>query len=102
MPARDEILAVYEAGPDALVAWVEQVTNAHQRQGAELVAQIEHLVDAHQRELARLTARLEQLEARVNKAAPGSQHPPSRDGLALPNEPRVSRRRWRKKSGGQE
>ena len=52
MPPRDEILAVYEAGPDALVVWVEQVTDAHQRQVAELAAQIEPLVGAHQLQAA--------------------------------------------------
>jgi transposase len=101
MPARDEILAVYEAGPDALVAWVEQVTNAHQRQVAELVAQIEQLVDAHQRELASLTARIEQLEARLNKDSHNSHKPPSSDGPAKPPRPRSLRQRSGKKSGGQ-
>src|SRR3990172_89322 len=101
MPARDEILAVYEAGPDALVAWVEQVTNAHQRQVAELVAQIEQLVDAHQRELASLTARIEQLEAGRNKDSHNSHKPPSSDGPAKPPRPRSLRQRSGKKSGGQ-
>lgn len=100
MPSRDEILAVYEAGPDALVAWVEQVTDAQQRQVAELVVQIEQLVGAHQHQLANLTARIEQLEARLNKDSHNSHLPPSSDG------PRKKRRhslrkRSGKKSGGQ-
>ena len=61
-PSRDDILAVYEAGPDALVAWVEQLMDAHQRQMGELTTQVEQLVGAHQLQLANLTARIEQLE----------------------------------------
>jgi len=101
MPSRDEILAVYEAGPDALVAWVEQVTDAHQRQVAELVAQIEQLVGAHQLQLANLTARIEQLEARLNKDSHNSHKPPSSDGPARRPRPRSLRQRSGKKSGGQ-
>jgi transposase len=101
MPSRDEILAVYEAGPDALVAWVEQVTDAHQQQVAELVAQIEHLVGAYQLQLANLTARIEQLEARLNKDSHNSHKPPSSDGPAKRPRPRSLRKRSGKKSGGQ-
>jgi hypothetical protein len=45
----DEFLAVYQAGQEALAAWVEQ------------------LVDIYQQPVATLTVRLEQLEARLNK-----------------------------------
>jgi transposase len=83
MPSRDEILAVYEAGPDALVGWVEQ------------------LVGIHQREVANLTARLEQVEARLNKDSHNSHKPPSSDGPAKPPRPRSLRQRSGKKSGGQ-
>ena len=99
MPSRDEILAVYQAGPDALVAWVEQVMDAHQRQVAELVAQIEQLVGAHRLQLANLTVRIEQLEARLNKDSHNSHKPPSSDGPA--KRPRSLRKRSGKKSGGQ-
>jgi transposase len=83
MPSRDEILAVYAAGPDALVVWVEQ------------------LVGAHQREVANLTARLEQLEARLNKDSHNSHQPPSSDGPAKRPRPHSLRQRSGKKSGGQ-
>jgi len=101
MPSRDEILAVYEAGPDALVAWVEQATDAHHRQVAELAAQMEQLVGAHQRQLANLTVRIEQLEARLNKDSHNSHKPPSSDGPAKQPRPRSLRQRSGKKSGGQ-
>jgi transposase len=99
MPSRDEILTVYEAGPDALVAWVEQVTEAHQRQVAELVAQI----DAYQQALASLTEEIKQLEVRLNKDSHNSHKPPSSDGPASRKRPRPRslRQRSGKKSGGQ-
>jgi transposase len=80
---REEILKVYEAGPDAVVALVEQ------------------LLAAHQAQVAKLTARIERLEARLNQDSHNSHKPPSSDGPAkLP--PRRSRRQRRgKKSGGQ-
>ncbi len=83
MPSRDDILAVYQAGPEALVAWVEQ------------------LVGAHQRQVANLTARIEQFEARLNKDSHNSHQPPSRDGPAKRPRPRSLRKRSGKKSGGQ-
>lgn len=84
MPSRDEILAVYEAGPDALVAWVEQ------------------LISAHQAQVADLTARLAHVEARLNKDSHNSHKPPSSDGPAKRPRPRSLRQRSGKKSGGQE
>ncbi len=83
MLSRDDILAVYQAGPEALVAWVEQ------------------LVGAHQRQVANLTARIEQFEARLNKDSHNSHQPPSRDGPAKRPRPRSLRKRSGKKSGGQ-
>jgi transposase len=83
MPSRDDILAVYQAGPDALVAWVEQ------------------LIGAHQLQVANLTGRIEQLEARLNKDSHNSHQPPSSDGPAKRPRPRSLRKRSGKKSGGQ-
>ena len=50
MPSRDEILSIYEAGPDALVAWVEQLLADR--------ATLEQQVQV-------LTARLTELETRL-------------------------------------
>ena len=94
MPSRDEILAVYEAGPDSLVAWVEHLLATH-------AGQLEHLVGAHQLQVAGLIARLEQLEARLNKDSHNSHQPPSRDGPAKRPRPRSLRKRSGKPSGGQ-
>lgn len=83
MPSRDEILAVYQAGPEALVAWVEQ------------------LVGAHQLQVANLTARIAQLEARLNEDSHNSHKPPSSDGPAKRSRPRSLRRRSGRPSGSQ-
>lgn len=86
MLSRDEILAVYEAGPDALVAWVEQLLATQ--------ATLEQQVSS-------LTAQLKELEARVKKDSHNSHQPPSRDGLAKRPRPRSLRKRSGRKSGGQ-
>ena len=80
---RDDILAVYEAGPEAVVAMVEQLLTAHQGQVAEL------------------TARIERLEARLKQDSHNSHKPPSSDGPAKLPPRRSQRQRSGKKSGGQ-
>jgi uncharacterized coiled-coil protein SlyX len=61
MPSRDEILAAYQAGPEATVALVEAV------------------VTALQQEIADLSTQMEQLQARLNKDSHNSHKPPSSD-----------------------
>lgn len=93
MPSRDEILAVYQAGPEAMVAWVQG------------------LFDTRDRQLADVTARVAQLEASRNKDSHNSSKPPASDpapdgggrcGLAKKPHPRSLRRRSGKKTGGQD
>ncbi len=60
MPTRDEILAVYAAGPEAVVALVEQL----------------------QAQLLALTARVTALEAQRAQDSHNSSKPPASDGLA--------------------
>ncbi|MCC6187707.1 MAG: IS66 family transposase [Anaerolineales bacterium] len=83
MLTRDEILVVYAAGPEAVVALVEQ------------------LLAAHQAHVAELTARLERLEAQIGKDSHNSHKPPSSDGPAKLPRQRSQRKRSGKKSGGQ-
>ena len=90
MPSRDAILAVYRAGPDALVAWVEQLLADQAQQIGALTTQV-----------ADLTTRLVALEARLNQDSHNSHQPPSSDGPAKRPHPRSLRRRSGKKSGGQ-
>lgn len=87
MLSRDEILARYEANPDALVAWVEQLLATQ--------ALLEQQVQS-------LTTQVRDLEARLNKDSHNSHKPPSSDGPAKRSRPRSLRQRSGKKSGGQE
>jgi transposase len=83
MPSRDEILAAYEAGPEATVALVEAV------------------VIALRQEIAALAAQVAQLQARLNKDSHNSHQPPASDGPAKRPHPRSLRKRSGKKRGGQ-
>lgn len=94
MVSRDEILASYVAGPDAVVALVEQLLKAHARQMVQVI-------ETHQVQVANLTGRVEQLEARLNKDSHNSHQPPSSDGPAKRGRSRSLRKRSGKKSGGQ-
>jgi transposase len=86
MLSRDEILAIYQAGPEAMVALVEQLLATQ----ATLEQQV-----------AGLTARVAELEARLNKDSHNSHQPPSSDGPAKRPRPRSLRQRSGKKRGGQ-
>ncbi len=81
---RDEILAVYAAGPEAVVALVEQLL-------ARLAQQEE--------QIAQLTARVNVLEARLCKDSHNSSKPPASDGLA--KKTRSLRQPSGRPSGGQ-
>ena|SRR5260221_432179 len=108
MSSRDEILSIYQAGPDALVVWVEHLL-------AALAGQTEHLLATHAARAARLlanqaaleqqvqelTARLAELETRFNKDSHNSHQPPSSHGPAKRPHPRSLRKRSDKKRGGQ-
>lgn len=84
MLSRDDILAAYAAGREAVVQLVE-ASQAELRQ-----------------QVVTLTARLAELEARLNKDSHNSHQPPSSDGLAKKKpRPRSLRQRSGKKSGGQ-
>jgi transposase len=77
MLTRDEILAVYAAGPEAVVALIEQL----------------------QAQLLALTERVVSLEARGAKDSHNSHQPPASDGLA--RKTRSLRQKSGKKPGGQ-
>jgi transposase len=63
---RDEILAIYHAGPEAVLALVEHLL--------ALLAQQQQTID-------RLDARVRELEARLGQNSRNSSQPPSSDGL---------------------
>lgn len=77
MMTREEILAIYKSGPEAMIALVET-----------LFLQIEQL-----------TARVKELEGQLAKDSHNSSRPPSSDGLKA--KPKSLRRPSGKKPGGQ-
>jgi transposase len=86
MLSRDEILAIYAAGPEAVVALVEQLLATQ----AELTEQVRLL-----------SARVAELEARLDRDSHNSHKPPSSDGPAKLPRRRSRRQRSGKASGGQ-
>ena len=86
MMTRENILAVYEKGPDAVVDLVEL-----------LFAQIDEqreMIDA-------LTLRVNELEDQLAKTSRNSSKPPSSDGLAKKPKPKSLRAKGANKPGGQ-
>ena len=86
MLSREQILAIYEAGPEAVLTLVEQLLAKQ----VELDQQVEAL-----------GARVQELENRLNKDSHNSHKPPSSDGLAKLPRRRSRRKRSGKASGGQ-
>lgn len=85
MMPREDIVAVYERGVDAVV---------------DLVEDLSARLDDQQKMIASLTARLNELEDRLAKNSRNSSKPPSSDGIAKP-KPRSLRGKSGKKPGGQ-
>ncbi len=84
IPTREEILAVYAAGPEAVVQLVQTLC-AH-----------------YEQQIADLTARVQVLEARLNQDSHNSHQPPARDQLGKKRKRTKSLRgRSGKKPGGQ-
>lgn len=86
MMSRDEILAVYAAGPDAVVALVEHLLTRLNQQ---------------QQQIDALTARVQELEARLSQNSHNSSKPPSSDGLGRIRRTQSLRQASGKKPGGQ-
>jgi transposase len=84
MMTREEIRAVYDQGPEAVIALVEQLY--------ALIAQ-------HQEQIAQLQGRVKELEDRFATTSRASHKPPSSDGFV--NERRSLREPSTRKSGGQ-
>ena len=93
MLSRDEILAVYDAGPEAVVDLVERLL-ARQ-------TELEQQVQTLSAQVQTLTARLQELETRLHKDSHNSHKPPSSDGLAKLPPRRSRRKRSGKTAGGQ-
>jgi len=84
---REEILAVYNQGPDAVVALVEG-----------LIANFERIYQQQALQITVLEARVKHLENQINTNSRNSGKPPSSDGLA---RTKSQRKKSGKKSGAQ-
>jgi len=85
---REEILAIYEAGPEAVIT---------------LFAEQQIIIEQQALRITELEERIKSLEEKLNKNSRNSSKPPSTDNLALkkPN-PKSQRIKSGKKPGGQE
>ena len=83
--SREEILKVYHAGPDAVVALVQELCLR--------LTQLEKVTE-------QLTTRVNYLEELHSKNSHNSHKPPSSDGYCKP-APKSQRKKSGKKSGGQ-
>jgi transposase len=86
---REEILSVYEAGPEAVVSLVQT-----------LLARIEQLEGLEQ-QTAALAARVRELELRLGRDSHNSHRPPASDGLRKGKKPKNLRQKSGRRSGGQ-
>ncbi|MGI9863105.1 IS66 family transposase, partial [Moorella naiadis] len=85
---REEILAVYHEGPEAVVALVEG-----------LLANFERIYQSQARQIALLEARVKELENQLNQNSRNSNKPPSSDGFK--KQTKSLRKKSGKPSGGQ-
>lgn len=89
--SREEIIAVYDRGPEAVVAFVEPLLCVIEQQQQQLAAQQQMIED--------LTARVKQLEDRLATDSHNSSKPPSSDGAI--NNTKSLRPKSNRKPGGQ-
>jgi len=85
---RDEILAIYEAGPEAVITFIANQQKIIEQQAARI---------------AELEERIKSLEERLNKNSRNSSKPPSTDAYAAKKpKPKSRRIRSSRNPGGQE
>lgn len=88
---REEILAVYETGPEAVIALINRIQAENQK-----------IIELQAARISELEERVKSLEVTLNKNSHNSSKPPSTDNFAheKPN-PKSSRIKSGKKVGGQ-
>jgi hypothetical protein len=88
MLTREEILVIYEAGPEAVIS---------------VIHRLETIIEKQAIQIAELEERVKVLESRLNQNSRNSSQPPSTDFLfkEKPN-PKSLRKKSGKKPGGQE
>ena len=89
---REEILAVYEAGPEAVITLINTI-----------IAENKKIIEQQAIRISELEERVKYLEERLNKNSRNSSKPPSTDNLASAKPNQKSQRvKSGKKQGGQE
>jgi len=89
--SREDILAIYEEGPEAVIQLVEFLTDTIDKQSDQIARMSERI--------AELEERVKELEARLKMNSTNSHKPPSSDGPAKP--PVLKRKKGERPSGGQ-
>lgn len=88
MLTRKEILEIYEAGPEAVIAVIQR---------------LEIIIEKQASQIAELEERVKVLEARLNQNSQNSSKPPSTDVFCGEKpKPKSTRKKSGKKPGGQE
>lgn len=89
---REDILAVYEAGPEAVITLINSI-----------IAENQKIIDQQAIRIVQLEERVKLLEERLNKNSRNSSKPPSTDNFAHEKpKPKSQRVKSGKKVGGQE
>lgn len=87
MLTREEILSIYEAGPEAVISVIQR---------------LETIIEEQSILISKLEERVKVLEARLNQNSHNSSRPPSTDFVKSKPNPKSRRTKSDKKPGGQE
>jgi hypothetical protein len=87
MFTREEILAIYEAGPEAVISVIQR---------------LEIIIEKQSIRIAELEERVKVLESRLNQNSKNSSKPPSTDFVKEKPNPKSLRKKSGKRPGGQE
>ena len=93
---REEILAIYEAGPEAVIKLVYSLLEINDNLQKNFQEQINKLMKQN----IELQERVKYLEDQLNKNSSNSSKPPSTDGFNKPS-PKSLRKKSNRKPGGQ-
>jgi hypothetical protein len=86
MLTREEILVIYEAGPEAVISVIQR---------------LETIIEKQAIQIAELEERVKVLESRLNQNSRNSSKPPSTDFVKEKPNPKSRRKKSGKKPGGQ-
>jgi transposase len=89
--SKDQVLELYAAGPDAVIAFVEHIQN--------LINGLGEKIEAQQKIIEQQEERIRELEGIIKKDSHTSSKPPSSDGYAKRSIPQ--KKRSGKRPGGQ-